>query len=178
LLGQSWVRGREVSVHGTDNWAGGIGDGVLVVGVLEGGARRSVLRVSSVRNAGARVVHDVSMMFDLGVGHWASCFTGIIGDRWVIWRKYVGGGSDNLCDVRRRSWLWGRHDTWLTWADCGRHDGIVTKVLSVWESGITDLKTTLEVVVEERKSGDEREKVGESYCKRPRGATSKLMSLR
>jgi hypothetical protein len=36
----------------------------------------------------------------------------------------------------------------------------------------------LEVVVEERKSGDKREKVGESYCMTPRGATSKLMGLR
>jgi hypothetical protein len=74
--------------------------------------------------------------------------------------------------------LWYRHDTWLTWADCGRHDGIVTEVLSVFESSVTGLDATLEVVVEERKSGDKREKVGESYCMTPRGATSKLMGLR
>lgn len=121
-LDQLRVRGRQVSAHGPDDRARGIGDGTLGVGVLEGWAGSGVyglVRVIGDSGAGRVVVDDV-VVGDFGVGNGAACFgvggvvfdgqgrsvcdvyqviCGTIHTAWVVGWEDVGGCTDYWADL-------------------------------------------------------------------------------
>jgi hypothetical protein len=88
---------RQVSAHWANNRASGIGDGVLAVRILEGGARAGVL--DRLGDGGVVVDDGVVVVGDFGVGDGAAGF-GVVGVVVrVVGGQDRGGGSNDRADL-------------------------------------------------------------------------------
>jgi hypothetical protein len=97
LLCEVRVGRRQVSAHGADNRASGIGDGVLAVGILESRASAGVL--DGPRDGGVVVDDGVVVVRDFGVGDGAAGF-GVVGVVVrVVGGEDRGGGSHDGADL-------------------------------------------------------------------------------
>jgi hypothetical protein len=109
LLCQVRVGRGQVCANRSDNRAGGIGDGSLVVGVLEGGASAGILDVGG-GNVGVVVDDRVAVVLHLCVGDWATGLrvAGVVVR--VVGRERGGGGSDHWANL-----LGGGHGESVWW---------------------------------------------------------------
>jgi len=97
LLRQMRVRGRQVRAHGPDDGAGGVCDGVFVVGVFEGRAGAGVLGGGG---DGGVVVDDGGVVVgDFGVGDGAAGFWVRSVVVRVVGGEDGGGGADDGADL-------------------------------------------------------------------------------
>lgn len=98
LLSEVRVGGRQVCADGADDGAGRVGDGALLVGVLEGRAGAGVL---DLRRGYVGVVVDdrVSVMLDFGVCDGAAGFGVVDVVVRVVGRQRGRGGADDGADL-------------------------------------------------------------------------------
>ena len=91
------VRGRQVRAHGPDDGAGGVCDGVFVVGVFEGRAGAGVL--GGGRDGGVVVDDGGVVVGDFGVGDGAAGFWVRSVVVRVVGGEDGGGGADDGADL-------------------------------------------------------------------------------